>query len=130
MTGTDLVLVLVVALMPWVALAAVLAPLVFMGAERRWSVAGVALWLVAAALAARWVVATIVEMDRVDAAGSGGNASSEVGWLLGAVAAATASIVLAARRPCPLPPAAHSWPQRPAQEDGSTRGMVPPGTGP
>lgn len=108
MAAVDLVLALLVLLMPWIALAVALAPVVFMGAERRWSVAGVALWLVAAALAVGWVVATIVEMDRVDAAGTAGNAFSEVGWLLGAAAAATASIVLAARRPRPLPPAARS----------------------
>lgn len=106
MTGTDVVLALLVLLMPWTALAAVLAPPVFMGAERRWSVAGVALWLAAAALGVGWFVATNAEMDRVDAAGTGGNAFSEVGWLLGAVASATASFVLAARRSPSRPPVA------------------------
>ncbi|SDO18688.1 hypothetical protein [Geodermatophilus sp. DSM 45219] len=106
MAAVDLVLALLVLLMPWIALAAALAPAVFMGAERRWSAVGVALWLVAAALAVGWFLATIVEMDRVDAAGTGGNAFSEVGWLLGAVTTAIASIVLAARRPRSRPPAA------------------------
>jgi hypothetical protein len=96
-TGVDVVLGLTALLLPWVALAATVAPLVVMAARSRWSVAGVALWLAAAALAVGWGVASIVEMDRVDATGGTGNAFSEVGWLVCAVAAATASIVLAAR---------------------------------
>ncbi len=97
MPAVDVVLGITVLLMPWVALSVVVIPLLVMGAQRRWTVSGVALWLTAAALPVGWVVASVVEMDRVDPTGEAGRAFSEVGWLVGAVAAAVAAILLVAR---------------------------------
>ena len=98
-TAVDVVLGSAVLLMPCAALAAAVIPPLVMGARSRWTVPGVATWLTAVALAVDWGVASVVEMDRVDATGATGNAFSEVGWLVGAAAAATASIVLAVRPP-------------------------------
>jgi hypothetical protein len=104
-TALEVALGVRVLLMPWVALSAAVVPPLGMGAGRRWTVPGVVMWLTAAALAVGWLVASVVEMDGVDATGEAGNAFSEVGWSVGAVAAATASIVLAARRRRGPPPA-------------------------
>ncbi|WP_100499098.1 hypothetical protein [Geodermatophilus chilensis] len=44
-----------------------------------------------------WVALSVVEMDRVDATGEAGSAFSEVGRLVGAVAAAVAASLLVVR---------------------------------
>lgn len=98
MAAVDVILGITVLLMPWTAVSAVLVPPVVMAEQGRWSLPGVALWLSGVALAMGWVVASFVEMDRVDASGESGSIFSEVGWLVAAVAAATGSVVLAARR--------------------------------
>ena len=68
-----------------------------MGAVRRWSLGGVALWLAGIALLVAWGAALFADMDRADATGGSGSILHGIGWLVAAVAAATASIVLAAR---------------------------------
>lgn len=88
----DLVLGLAVLLMPWLALAVVVTPPVVMAAGHRWPVSSLALWLAGSLLSVGWLVASVVEMDRVDATGGTGNAFSTVAWLVAAVAAAGAAI--------------------------------------
>ena len=96
-TGTDVVLALVVLLVFGLPVLVVVAPPVVMAGSRRWSRSGVALWLVGVALAVGWGVAWNAGMDRADATGDSGSLVGELGWLVAAVAAATASIVLAVR---------------------------------
>jgi hypothetical protein len=93
----DVVLFAVWQFLLWLPVAVVAIPPVVMGVRHRWSAAGVALWLVVVALAVGWGAAWNAGMDRADATGESGSPSSDLGWLVGAVAAATASIVLAAR---------------------------------
>ncbi|GAB4080947.1 hypothetical protein GCM10028783_18950 [Modestobacter muralis] len=75
----------------------VVPPIVLVDALHR-SLAAVGLWLVAVALVVGWVRALLVDMDRVDATGDQGSWLAGVEWLLAAVVAATASVVVARRR--------------------------------
>jgi len=96
-TVVDGVLFAVWQFLLWLPVAVVAVPPVVMGVRRRWSLAGVALWLVGVALAIGWVLAWSAGMDRADATGESGSLFGELGWLVAAVAVATASIVLATR---------------------------------
>ena len=97
MSAADWVLFAVWQFLLWLPVAVVAVPPVVMGVRRRRSLAGVALWLVGVALAVGWGVAWNAGMDRADATGESGSLVGELGWLVAAVAAATASIVLAVR---------------------------------
>ena len=97
MTVAEGLLFAAVQLMLWSPLAVVGVPPVVMGVRRRWSLLGAALWLAGVALAVAWVAAWLADMDRADATGESGNILSGIGWLLAALGAATASVVLAAR---------------------------------
>ena len=106
MTGTDVVLALVVLLVFGLLVLVVVAPPVVMAGSRRWSRSGVALWLVGIGLLVAWGAAVLADMDRADATGGSGSTSHGIGWLVAAVAVAGVCAVLAARRPRSLPPAA------------------------
>ena len=73
------------------------APPVVMGALRRWSLSGVALWLAGIALVIAWGVAVLADMDRADATGGRGSIFHGIGWLVAAVAAAGGCVLPAAR---------------------------------
>ena len=93
----NVLLVFVLLLVQALPLAVLVTPPVVMAVRRRWSIGGVVLWAAGIALVVAWGAASIAEMDRVDATGEGGSIVSEIGWLLAAAAAATASVVLAVR---------------------------------
>ncbi len=98
MTVVEGILFAGVQLVLWSPLAVVGVPPVVMSVPRRWSLLGAGLWLTGVALAVAWIAALLVDMDRADATGQSGSILSGIGWLLAALAVATASIVLAARR--------------------------------
>jgi hypothetical protein len=71
-----------------------------MPALRRRSIGGVVLWLAGIGPAVAWGASAIADMEHADVTGGRGDIFHGVGWLVAAVAAvaaATASIVLAAR---------------------------------
>lgn len=88
-------------------LAIAVVPPVVMGAWRRWSPAGLVLWLLALGMLAAWMAAGSADIDRADATGGTGSIWAGVGWLLGAAAAATASAATV-RRHTPRPAASGS----------------------
>lgn len=88
-----LALLLVVALPIGVAVV----PPVVMAARRRWSPAGVALWLLALGLLAAWMAAGSADIDRADATGGTGSIWVGLGWLAGAAAAAAGSVTTVRR---------------------------------
>ena len=92
-------LVLLVMLALWgLPIAAVVVPPIVMADQRRRSPVAAGLWLAAVALVVGWVVAVVVEMDRVDATGGTGSILAEGEWLVAAVVVATASVLVSRRR--------------------------------
>ncbi len=65
---------------------------------RRWSVGGVVLWLLSVALLVLWIVALNQDMTHADETGGPGSILAGVGWLVGAVGTALASVSVTVRR--------------------------------
>lgn len=78
-------------------LIAVLPAAVMLGG-RRWSVGGVALWVLSVGLLVLWVVALDRDMTQADEMGGPGSILAGVGWLIGGVATALASVLVTSRR--------------------------------
>ena len=106
MAVVDGALLVVIVLVQGLPVLVVVGPPVVMGALHRWSLSGVALWLAGIALVIAWGAALLADMDRADATGGSGSIFHGIGWLVAAVAAAGACVVLAARGPRSRPPAA------------------------
>ena len=76
-----------------------LIPLVVMADGRRWSLAGVALWLASLGLLVAWFVAAWRAFDRADAGLEEGSIFAGGEWVIAALLAAAASVRLTRRRP-------------------------------
>ena len=90
--------VLVMLLVAGVPLAVAIGPLVVMAVRHRWTVPSVGAWLLGLVLLGFWSAAGSADMDRADATGGQGSILAGVGWLVAAVAAAVAAVVLTRRR--------------------------------
>jgi hypothetical protein len=81
------------------ALCAVIVPLAILATYRWHLVPAVLLHLATLTLLVTWFVAMNADMDSADRTGGQGHAWAGAGWFLGAMATATATIVVATRRP-------------------------------
>ncbi|RBY95145.1 hypothetical protein DQ237_15745 [Blastococcus sp. TF02-8] len=93
----DVVLGLLAMLVPVGALAVVALPPILLLGRRGPIASSLLLYLASLALLAAWGVAWLADMDRADRTGDAGSMFAGGGWLLLAVAAATASVVVSLR---------------------------------
>jgi hypothetical protein len=92
-----LVFIVVMSMQP-LALAAAVLPAVAMAVCRRRLVPAGLLYLATLTLLAAWFAAMNANLDWADRTGGAGNALAGAGWFLGAMATATAAILVPTRR--------------------------------
>ena len=93
-----MLLVLVLVAMTGLPVAVAVVPPVVMAVSRRGPWPAVGSYLVALGLLARWMAAGAADIDRADATGGSGSILAGVWWLVAAVVAATAAVLVVRSR--------------------------------